>query len=84
MTPKHTTLRLNEALMRRAKAYAQRHHTTLTAVMEQALLEYISERPSKRTYPGVFDLPVFGGGGLRPGVDLDNNAALLDLMDGIE
>jgi hypothetical protein len=26
-------------------------------------------------------LPVFGEGGLLPGVDLDNSAALLDAMD---
>lgn len=27
-------------------------------------------------------LPTFAGNGLRPGVSLDSNAALLDLMDG--
>lgn len=29
-------------------------------------------------------LPTDGGGGLLPGVNLDDNSALLDLMDGLE
>lgn len=29
-------------------------------------------------------LPTFGGHGLRPGVDLDDSANLLDLMDGAD
>jgi len=29
----------------------------------------------------VVELPTFGEGGVQPGVDLDDSAALLDLMD---
>jgi hypothetical protein len=29
----------------------------------------------------LIDLPVFGEGGTQPGVDLDDSAALLDLME---
>ena len=29
----------------------------------------------------AIELPVFGEGGMRPGVDLDDSAALLDIME---
>jgi hypothetical protein len=37
-----------------------------------------------RRYPTTrraVELPVFGEGGMRPGVDLDDSAALLDVME---
>ena len=82
--PKHTTLRVHEALLRRAKAYARRHDLTLTAVMERALASYLSnaEVSAAETSPAV--LPSFGRGGTRPGIDLDDTSALIDLMDGVE
>jgi hypothetical protein len=36
--------------------------------------------PSRRRRK--FRLPTFNGGGTLPGVDLDNSAALLDIMEG--
>lgn len=83
MPPRHTTLRLEDALMRRAKAYAREHDLTLTTVMERALHAYLAEPEGERGYPGAAGLPVFRGTGLRPGVTLDDTSALLDLMDGI-
>ncbi len=51
----------------------------MTAVIEDALRRALStpetahsERP---------ELPTFGGRGLQPGVDLDDSASLLDLME---
>lgn len=84
MSDKHTTLRIKDALMRRAKMYAQRHDLTLTAVMERALVAYLAnpERTPDADTPLV--LPAFGRGGPRRGVDLDDTSALLDRMDGIE
>jgi hypothetical protein len=79
--PKHTTLRVNDALLRRAKAYARRHDLTLTAVMERALATYLAEAGTARAEPSPLDLPSFGRGGVRPGVDLDDTSALLDVMD---
>lgn len=84
MAPKHTTLRLDESLMRRAKAYAHRHDLTVTAVMERALQAYLAAPAKSRTLVGVEGLPVFTGTGLKKGVNLDDTSALLDLMDGIE
>ena len=78
----HTTLRLNEALLRRAKAYARHEQLTLTAVMERALTAYLSEGSSATAgEKRRVRLPSFGRGGTRDGVDLDRTSSLLDLMD---
>jgi hypothetical protein len=76
----HTTLRLSEALLRRAKAYARQRQLTLTAVMERALTAYLNESPAEAA-PRRARLPSFGKGGTRDGVDLDRNSAVLDLME---
>lgn len=77
---RHTTLRLNEALLRRAKVLASRQHLTLTAVMERALTAYLANAGSDASEDRA-ELPSFGHGGTRAGVDLDRTGALLDLMD---
>lgn len=82
MANKHTTLRLNPSLMRRVKAYARKHDLTLTAVMERALATYLARPPrDKAAAPVRFQ--TFSTGGTLDGVDLDSNARLLDVMDGV-
>lgn len=76
----HTTLRLSEALLRRAKAYARQQQTTLTAVMERALAAYLNDAGAGGTKRHL-RLPAFGRGGARDGIDLDRTSALLDVMD---
>jgi len=80
--PKHTTVRLNPALQRKAKAYARTHNLTFTAVMERALMSYLA-RPEAGRKPRRVEIPSSGTGGTLPGVDLNSNAKLLDIMDGI-
>ena len=75
-----TTIRLDEQLLRRAKEYAARNGRTLTAIIEDALRELLS-RGKKGRVREVTRLPTFAGKGLQPGVDLDDTAALTDLMD---
>ncbi len=76
-----TTVRLNDPLLAEAKKYAVETGQTLTALIEDALRERLArrKRPVKRRR---VRLPTFPGGKLRPGVDLDDTSALLDLMDG--
>ncbi len=75
-----TTIHLPDELLARAKRAAIDSNRTLTAVIEEALLAALSKR---RGAPGVrADLPTYGEGGLQPGVDLDDSAALLDLLEG--
>lgn len=75
-----TTVRLNDRLLSEAKKYAAETGRTLTALLEDALRETLARRnkpgPKRR-----IKLKTVGGGGVQPGVDLDDSAALLDLMD---
>jgi len=74
-----TTIRLDDDLLRRAKREALERGTTLTAVIEDALRRALAPTGSGRREP--FRLQTFLGDGVQPGVDLDDSAALLDLMD---
>ncbi|MBI5282412.1 MAG: DUF2191 domain-containing protein [Candidatus Solibacter usitatus] len=75
-----TTVRLPPAIMERARREAARRGTTFTALIEQGLqLALAAPPPQSRRVR----LPISRArGGTLPGVDLDNTAALLDIMDG--
>lgn len=74
-----TTIRLEDELLREAKAHAAATDRTLTKLIEEALREALARRQRPRERPWV-RLPTVGGGP-RPGVDLDSNVQLLDLME---
>lgn len=75
-----TTIRLDDDLLRQAKAYAAATDRTLTELVEDALREVLARREVKgRRRP--IELPTSGGSGVQPGVDLDDTASLWDLMD---
>jgi hypothetical protein len=74
-----TTVRLDEHLLQQAKQHAVASGKTLTAVLEQALRESLARRPAAARAEPV-RLNTFRGGGVRPGVDLDDSASLLDVM----
>lgn len=75
-----TTIRLDDALLREAKAVAAASGRTLTDLVEDALRESLARRRAGTGRKQLI-LRTFKGKGLRPGVDLDDSAALLDLMD---
>lgn len=77
---KRTTVQLDEELLRSAKELAARTGRTLTAVIEDALRQALAQRDEGKRRPPV-ELPTFCGDGLRPGVDLDDSAALSELME---
>jgi hypothetical protein len=54
---------------------------TLTGVIEDALRESLAGKRAKGKSSPVH-LTTFGGTGLQPGVDLDDSADLLDVMEG--
>lgn len=64
--------------VRRRAAAEQR---TMASVIEDALKRdrALAESPTKKR---VTRLPVFGGRGVRPGVNLDSASELLDRMEG--
>ncbi len=75
-------MRLDEALLQRAREEAAKRKTTLTSLIEQGL-ELVLRRPMKRPTRRLLTLPECqAGGGTLPGVDLDDSASLLDRMDG--
>jgi hypothetical protein len=76
-----TTVRLPDPLMLQVKKEAQRQGKTVTALIELGLRLVLAqtERPGPRKW---ISLPVSSAtGGLLPGVDLNNSAALWDIMD---
>lgn len=76
-----TTLRVDDELLRQAKSHAARQGRSLTSVFEEALRRLLTEsaRHEQRT---LVELPVSAAsGGVLPGVDLDDSAALLDVME---
>jgi predicted transcriptional regulator len=79
-TVSRTTIRLDDQLLRDAKTLAAESGRTLTAVIEDALRVALARRKSSES-DAKWEFPTFDMGGLMPGVDLDNNAALLDLME---
>lgn len=76
-----TTVRLDDHLLRQAKALAVHTGKTLTAVIEDALRETLARHRRRGGQPRL-KLPTFKGKGLRPGVDLDDSAGLLEIMEG--
>jgi hypothetical protein len=75
-----TTVRLDERLLAEAKKYAAESGRTLTSILEDALREMLARRRARaRTKP--VRLKTVTGSGVRPGVDLDDTASLLDLME---
>ncbi len=74
-----TTLQLNDELVVQAKISAARSGRTLSQVIEDALRQVLASRaePTRRRV----SVPTSPGRPL-PGVHLDDNAGLLDLMDG--
>jgi len=75
-----TTINMDDALLSEAKQLAARTGRTLNAVIEDAVREVLARRRGARKRQPV-ELPTGKGRGLQPGVDLDDSAALLDLMD---
>jgi len=75
-----TTVRLNDRLLAEAKKHAAASGKTLTSLLEDALRETLARRRGRARSRRV-RLKTVKGGGVRPGVDLDDSAALLDVME---
>ncbi|MCB9006299.1 MAG: CopG family transcriptional regulator [Ardenticatenaceae bacterium] len=75
-----TTIRLDDQLLKKTKQLAAKTGKTLTAVIEDALRETLARQKENDQREPV-KLPVFQGQGLQAGVDLDDSAALLELME---
>ena len=74
-----TTLKIDDRLGREAKRRAAEEGITLTALIERALRESFGRG---RNGAERLELPVDGGDGVAPGIDLADNRALRERMDG--
>jgi hypothetical protein len=76
-----TTVRLPDDLLRHAKRRAAAEGRTLTALIQEGLHRVLADRPPahkvKRRMPPVSTAT----GGLMPGIDLDDGAALQEADD---
>ncbi|MBN2440778.1 MAG: hypothetical protein JXJ04_05515 [Spirochaetales bacterium] len=75
-----TTIRIKDNLLLQAKKIALENHTTLSALVEEALQEKLLQIKHQYERKPV-KIITFKGKGLQPGVDLDNSAALLEIME---
>jgi len=76
-----TTVRLDDGLLEQAKAEARQKRKTLTSLIEEGL-RLVLANGGTRVRRKKIVLPVSRErGGVLPGVDLDNNASLLDVME---
>jgi hypothetical protein len=77
-----TTVRLELGLLDQAKREAAKGGETLTALIEDGVRLAIAQRRKPRK---LVDLPASTtGGGLLPGIDLNNSVQLWDILDGLE
>lgn len=75
-----TTVNIDDRLLRQAKLEAARSNRSLGDVVDDALRLLLAPAGRSRGQAHL-DLPVFGGSGLRPGVDLEDKEGLAALLD---
>lgn len=78
-----TTVRLPDDLYRRAKARAAESGVTFTQLLEDALRLVLARTDTAGEEAAPYEVrPLPAGDGLQAGVDLHDQAALLDVMEG--
>ena len=75
-----TTVQIDDRLLREAKRYAVQHGRTFTSVLEDSVRQFLGN-PAPRKGVEPFRMVTFKGDGVRPGVDLDDSAAIWDLTE---
>ncbi|MEW6775393.1 MAG: ribbon-helix-helix protein, CopG family [Bdellovibrionota bacterium] len=83
--PARTTIRMDEALLRKAKKMALDSGRSLTAFIEDAVREQIQEaRTGRKRASKPLELPVVEGGQVVAPVDLRKTSAVLDWLEARE
>jgi hypothetical protein len=75
-----TVIQLDDALLDQANKLAKEKGCDLSHLIEETLRDKIAPKPPVAGQP-FLHLTTVGGEGVRPGVDLNNSAALLTLME---
>ena len=76
-----TTVRLPDDLVRRAKRKAADEGRTLTALIEDGLRRVLNERGPANNANRILPPVSAARGGLMPGIDLNDSAALQEIED---
>jgi len=76
-----TTINLPDDLLARLKKVALDRGTTMTEFIEESLRASLARAHNRTTVAREIELPTYGSGGVLPGVDLDDSAALLDILE---
>lgn len=83
MMPMRTTVTLPDDLLRLARKRSAEMHRPLKEVLADALRIGLNGTAGTGKAQAAFRFPVVPGGGVLPGVNLESNSDLLDLMDGL-
>jgi hypothetical protein len=75
-----TTIQLDDVLLAQATKLAREKGCDLSRFIEDTLRDKIVPIPPAAPRP-FLRLTTVGGGGVRPGIDLNNSAALLAAME---
>jgi hypothetical protein len=80
---KRTTVRLDESLLDQAKAVARLQHKTLTRLIEEGLHRVLAGPAAKKPRRKIALPTGHESGGVLPGIDLNNSAGILAILDGL-
>lgn len=80
MAGMRTTVSIDDDLLHAAKRVALAERRSLSSVVEEAMRALLARREAAPAAE-PFVLDTFDGGRYRPGVDIADNARVLDLMD---
>jgi hypothetical protein len=79
-----TTVNIDDQLLRELKIIAAREDRTIGSVLEDALRAHLESEAARPRVREPWPTFVPSKPGLRPGVDLEDRHAIMDLLDGIE
>lgn len=75
---------IDDDLLGRVKQLAARSHRSIGSVLEEALRAHLDREAARTKLREEWPTFVPSRPGLRPGVDLEDRHAIMDLLDGIE
>jgi hypothetical protein len=76
-----TTIDIRDPLLERAKQLAAGQGKLLADIVNDALAEKLAREVQAKASVQPFKMLTFGQGGPRPGVDLNSNAHLQEILD---
>lgn len=76
-----TTIRINDTLLKEARKLSRERNCTLGEIVDEALRLTLVTRKKAAKHKRERPLVTFKGSGAQPGVELNDSAALLGMMD---